>query len=158
MWPHPISDSNGHSYSHRTDVIHLPERTAWQSCEEYLFGIDLFNHGYYWESHETWESLWHAAGRKNVDTDFFKGLIKLAAAGVKAREGRQDGVTRHLARGSEILNSVRNELSDEETVWGFAFTPLLAMIDQWKALPFDKRWTTSAPVLKVWTENLVLGP
>ncbi|MER9222262.1 DUF309 domain-containing protein [Mesorhizobium sp. M0644] len=23
--------------------------------------IDLINHGYYWEAHEAWEPLWHAA-------------------------------------------------------------------------------------------------
>ncbi len=32
-------------------------------------GVDLFNHGYYWESHEEWESLWHAAGRRGVVAD-----------------------------------------------------------------------------------------
>lgn len=157
MWPHPISDSNGHSFAHRADGIALPERATWNSCEEYLYGVDLFNYGYYWESHEIWESLWHAAGRKNVDAEFFKGLIKLAAAGVKAREGRPDGVARHLARGREILNAVRNELVEVETTWGIPLASLLEMINLWKAFPFDARWTARAPVLKVWTENLVLG-
>ncbi|MER9856292.1 DUF309 domain-containing protein [Mesorhizobium sp. M0098] len=28
----------------------------------FRWGIDLFNHGYYyWEAHEAWEPLWHAA-------------------------------------------------------------------------------------------------
>ena len=35
--------------------------------------------------------------------DLIKGLIKLAAAGVKAREGRGEGVKRHLARGIALL-------------------------------------------------------
>ena len=48
---------------------------------------DLLNHGFYWEAHEAWETLWHAAGRKGEIADFLKGLIKLAAAAVKAREG-----------------------------------------------------------------------
>jgi predicted metal-dependent hydrolase len=77
----------------------------WQQSEEYLYGIDLFNHGYYWEAHEAWESLWHAAGRKGPEADFLKGLIKLAAAGVKAREGNPRGVGRHAQRSAELLSS-----------------------------------------------------
>jgi len=64
----------------------------WQASAEYLRGIELFNHGYYWESHEVWESLWHAAGRTGPIADFLKGLIALAAAGVKVREGKAAGV------------------------------------------------------------------
>jgi hypothetical protein len=35
-----------------------------------------------------------------------KGLIKLAAAGVKHCEGNAAGVERHLSRGRELLRSV----------------------------------------------------
>jgi len=28
---------------------------GWQVSSDYLFGIDLFNHGFYREAHETWE-------------------------------------------------------------------------------------------------------
>ena len=55
-------------------------------------GIALFNAGYYWEAHEAWEGLWHAHGRDGPTADVLKGLIKLAAAGVKVREGRPHGV------------------------------------------------------------------
>ncbi len=36
----------------------------WLRCRDYLRGIDLFNHGYYWEAHEVWEGLWHTAGHR----------------------------------------------------------------------------------------------
>ena len=81
----------------------------------YCFGIDLFNHGYYWEAHEAWEALWHACERKPPEADFFKCLIKLAAAGVKAREGRLNGVTRHLARAIELLELLRVQLPPDAT-------------------------------------------
>jgi predicted metal-dependent hydrolase len=64
--------------------------------------LDLFNHGYYWEAHEEWEGLWHACGRRGTTADFLKGLIKLAAAGVKVREGQPRGVLSH-ARGAAAL-------------------------------------------------------
>jgi predicted metal-dependent hydrolase len=77
----------------------------------YLRGLDLFNHGYYWEAHEVWESLWHACARRGRSADFLKGLIKLAAAGVKVREGRRRGVVDHARAAAELFRRIGN--SDE---------------------------------------------
>lgn len=101
--PHPTTDPRGHSFGLASaEVPPLdpddPERSA-----EFLHAIDLFNHGYYWEAHERWESLWHAAGRSGPLAELLKGLIKLAAAGVKAREGNAPGVRRHVLRAGELL-------------------------------------------------------
>jgi hypothetical protein len=71
--------------------------------QTFLWGVDLFNAGCYWEAHEVWESLWHAAGRTGPAADFLKGLIKLAAAGVKLREGRPAGLRRHAERARELF-------------------------------------------------------
>jgi predicted metal-dependent hydrolase len=81
-----------------------------------LDGIDLFNHGYYWEAHESWEAVWHAAGRKGWHADFLKSLIKLAAALVKAREGKPEGVRRHAQRAADLLSAIRNTTSSEEVM------------------------------------------
>jgi hypothetical protein len=75
----------------------------WAESATFWFGVDLFNHGYYWEAHEAWESLWLLVGRRGDAADFLKGLIKLAAAGVKAREGRPAGVQNHAARAEELF-------------------------------------------------------
>lgn len=104
--PHPASDPTGHMYGQELPKPPPLDPENWRASETYLYGIDLFNHGYFWEAHETWESLWHAAGRKGQVADFLKGLIKLAAAGVKMREGNVDGVGRHMNRTSELLGSV----------------------------------------------------
>jgi hypothetical protein len=69
----------------------------WQESRAYRRGIDLFNYGYYWEAHEVWEGLWHRAGRRGPLAEFLKGLIKLAAAGVKVRQGQPRGVVAHAA-------------------------------------------------------------
>jgi uncharacterized protein len=81
----------------------------WRDCPHYLWGVDLFNHGYYWEAHEAWEALWHAAGRRGPMADFLKGLIKLAAAKVKQLEGRPEGVKRHLGRSRELLEALEKK-------------------------------------------------
>ncbi|MEX0938925.1 MAG: DUF309 domain-containing protein [Pirellulales bacterium] len=106
--PHPVSDPAGHMHGHRPTPLDPPQPDAWQACREYLWAIDLFNHGYYWEAHEAWEGLWLAAGRGGPLGDFLKGLIKLAAAAVKAREGNRRGAQRHARRAEELLRAVRD--------------------------------------------------
>ena len=109
--PHPIRDPAGHMHGeeHQKPDLFVEE---WWRCDEYLWGIDLFNYGYYWEAHEAWEGLWHAAGRKGPVADFLKGLIKLAAAGVKTLEGSETGRRRHLQRGLELMQAVREASGD----------------------------------------------
>lgn len=104
--PHPIRDPEGHMYGEEPAPPQLRVE-EWWNCEEYLWGIDLFNHGYYWEAHEAWEGLWHAAGRTGPVADFLKGLIKLAAAGVKTREGSPAGRARHLRRALKLIGEAR---------------------------------------------------
>ncbi|MDZ4659834.1 MAG: DUF309 domain-containing protein [Bythopirellula sp.] len=101
--PHPVSDPQGHMHGIFEATPEPLDPQSWRDSEAYVYGIDLFNHGYYWEAHEAWESLWHAAGHRGPMADFLKGLIKLAAAGVKFREGNSAGVKRHLIRGQELL-------------------------------------------------------
>ncbi len=69
----------------------------------YLYGIDWFNHGYYWEAHEAWEGLWNACGRRGPTGSFLKALIALAAAGLKARGGNPRGVAAHARRAVELF-------------------------------------------------------
>jgi uncharacterized protein len=107
--PHPVSNAQGHMYGVREELQSPLDPAKWQASETYLYAIDLFNHGYYWEAHEAWEALWHAAGHRGQVADFLKGLIKLAAAGVKFREGNPAGVRRHLQRGQELLRSVNKK-------------------------------------------------
>jgi hypothetical protein len=77
----------------------------WRGSEAYLYGLDLFNAGFYWEAHEAWEGLWHACGRRGTTADFLKGLIKLAAAGVKHREGQPRGVASHACRAADLFRA-----------------------------------------------------
>jgi hypothetical protein len=72
-------------------------------------GVELFDAGFYWEAHEAWESLWHAAGRRGPTADGLRGLIKLAAAGIKVRERREGGVRTHARRAAECFASARGQ-------------------------------------------------
>jgi predicted metal-dependent hydrolase len=109
--PHPVSDPAGHSFGHTPEPVEPLTADNWRQNRAYLFAIDLFNAGFYWEAHEAWESLWHAAGRKGTTADFLKGLIHLAAAGVKHLEGRPKGVQSHARRAAELIRGVAETVS-----------------------------------------------
>jgi hypothetical protein len=97
-WPHPNRSFDGQS-SHVADRrTALPgrEREWWRA--RFQRGVELFNAGYYWEAHEVWEDLWHVERRTGPTAEVLKGLIKLAAAGVKVRERRESGVRTHCRR------------------------------------------------------------
>lgn len=108
-WPHPIREPGGHSYGHRSEPVPAVESDDWRESAAYLRGVDLFNDGYYWEAHEAWESLWHALGRRGPRADLIKALIKLAAAGVKVREGQTGGVVSHAGRAAALFEGVARD-------------------------------------------------
>lgn len=131
--PHPFSDPDGHSYG-QTPVNEELDPARWQECRAYLRGVDLFNHGYYWEAHETWEGLWRAA-RRGTTANFLKGLIQLAVAGVKHLQGLPDGVLVHARRVTELFRGV-----GETRYLGCDVPALIALAEQigrdgWPAEP-----------------------
>jgi hypothetical protein len=103
--PHPISDPAGHQFGQTPEVPDALTDQTWQTNRTYLYGIDLFNNGFFWEAHEAWEALWHRAGRKGATADFLKALIQLAAAGVKHLTGTPRGVASHGRRAAELFRA-----------------------------------------------------
>ena len=75
----------------------------------FRLGADLFNHGFYWESHEAWEAVWHAEGRAGDRAILIRGLIHLAACGVKARQGSLHGTMAHAKKSWMLLKQVRED-------------------------------------------------
>lgn len=97
--PHPVRDPAGHSYH----VGPLPLAETSPDSDNFAWGQDLFNHGYYWEAHEAWEGLWQTAERGTAVRERLKGLILLSAAGVKIREGKHPAALRHAGRAAAIF-------------------------------------------------------
>ena len=119
-WPHPVHDPRGHSYGRPESACAAADPVNWRECQPFLWGIDLFNAGFYWEAHEAWESVWIAAGRVGPTADFVKALIKLAAAGVKLLEQNPAGAQRHLRRAAELLDAC----GDSSTRFGLSLPAL----------------------------------
>ena len=85
----------------------------WRDNTAYLWGVDLYNHGYAWEAHEAWEALWRAAKHDEAQATFLQGLIQCAAARVKARMDDARAAQRLLDRGLARLSRVRAQQGDD---------------------------------------------
>ena len=112
----------------------MPDSERWADSLHYQLGIDLFNHGYYWEAHEAWESLWHACGRRGVTATFLKTLIQWAVVGVKAREPCSAGVLAHAQRAKELLEEAARA-SESDTFLGLSLRELRMHADRMIADP-----------------------
>lgn len=95
--PHPSRDPGGHQRDGPPLDAGFPGTANWRDWTPYLRGVDLFNHGYYWEAHEAWETAWHACGRRGPAAELLRGLIHLAGAGFATRRGKPAGRARHAA-------------------------------------------------------------
>ncbi|GAB3677481.1 hypothetical protein GCM10028792_17920 [Salinisphaera aquimarina] len=93
--PHPTADPRGHSVdSAPWFEIGGCAPADWADCAPYLYGVDCFNHGFWWESHEAWEPLWRGLDSESVQGHYVQGLIQAANALLKRRMGRPSAVAR----------------------------------------------------------------
>lgn len=72
-----------------------------QDWEDFNTGVDLFNQGAYWESHEAWEHVWKRHDESS--RVFFQALIQLAAAYYQLNRRIHHGVIKHFRNASTKL-------------------------------------------------------
>ena len=108
--PHPSRDPAGHSYSKEPEV-HAPyvESDLWHTNTPYLLGVDLYNHGFLWEAHEAWESIWHPSKIDPLQANHLQGLIQCAAACLKVPMRQPKGLERLCEIGTGRLEAVARE-------------------------------------------------
>lgn len=112
--PHPTGDPRGHSYTgEREPPAAYFEPARWSENEDYLFGADLYNAGFFWEAHEVWEGLWHSAKHDALQADFLQGLIQCSAACLKIPMQQPAGLeklsTNGLARLERVASASRGD-------------------------------------------------
>lgn len=95
--PHPRRHPDGHSYGRPEPKAAPIAPLRWWESPLYLYALDLYNLGYFWECHEALEALWHAAGRETLEGRFFQGIIQIAAANLKWHL-EANGAARELTR------------------------------------------------------------
>ena len=102
---HPKRDSKG---SHLPEIPSSTIRftaESWQKSEGYLYAIDLFNYGYFWEAHEVLEVLWVDAGKKTPTGIFIQGIIQVSAALLKETQSNHKGALSLADKGLLKLSS-----------------------------------------------------
>ena len=79
--------------------------TAWRGNVPYLYGMALFEAGFYWEAHEVWEPVWMNCAPNSPERHLLQALIQYANAALKrdmarARATRRliDDCSKHLVR------------------------------------------------------------
>ncbi len=72
----------------------------------YLRGIDEFNRGRFFQSHEVWEGLWK--GESGSARQFYKGLIQAAVALYHLTNGNAHGARKLLAGCERYLQPYRS--------------------------------------------------
>ena len=92
--PHPITDPRGHSYSDGDGEVSNDAVTSSDPESLFLFGVDLHNAGYWWEAHETWETVWLKTTPNTSVHHGLRGLIQVANTHLKLHQGRARAVAR----------------------------------------------------------------
>src|SRR4051794_33724623 len=146
-WPHPTGSPAGHSAGRTHESASPIAGDDWSGSPAYRRGFALFNAGYYWEAHESWEGLWHAHGRQGTTADLIKGLIKLAAAGVKVRQRQRHGIVTHARRASALFARVRER--EGRYRLGLDLDDLIATAENLVAEPPDDLASVELPVSRV---------
>lgn len=82
--PHPLRHPDGHA-------VDTPP--AYRDAGPWVLlqrGMDLFDHRYWWESHEVWEQAWRAVPRDGAASALLQGLIQVAASLLQRHRGAAD--------------------------------------------------------------------
>ncbi len=108
-----------------------------EESHDLRFGLDLYNFGYYWESHVFFEALWNAHQREGSVADLLKAFIKLGAAGVKDLIHQPKLAIEHRQRARELLESVKK--SEGDKFLGFDLQELIER-DLTKSQRIDPSW------------------
>jgi len=89
--PHPGIHPEGHSYGKKEEKHHPLPPEKWSQNDLYLYGVDLFNQGFWWEAHEAWESVWLTTKKLDLHGQFLQALIQFSAALLKLYSGKLSG-------------------------------------------------------------------
>ncbi|WP_321368438.1 DUF309 domain-containing protein [uncultured Desulfuromusa sp.] len=103
---HPFLDKDGHSYGEKLSPAESFSTDNWQDCDDYLYSIDLFNYGFWWEAHERLKYLCLGAGRESETGQFVQGLVQIAAALLKHFMQEETGAATLAESGSGNLKGV----------------------------------------------------
>lgn len=84
-----------------TQTETAPQNPAW------LYGLKLFDAGFWWEAHEVWEVVWMNARPNSAERAMTQAVIQLANAALKREMGAENACRR--------LRQIADDLAREAT-------------------------------------------
>jgi predicted metal-dependent hydrolase len=125
----------------RPRTLH-PDLTAEERERLFREGIELFNQGRFFESHEAWEEIWRSTTPE--PKDLFQGLIQVAAALHQFLDLERDqGPLRTLAKARQRLEPYA------PAALGLDLAGLLQQVESWQSwLEHRQGAPPPVPVLK----------
>ncbi|MCV0395205.1 MAG: DUF309 domain-containing protein [Rhizobiaceae bacterium] len=112
-----------------------PETTdpaRWRDNRAWLYGVDLYAGGFFWETHEVWEPVWMGARPNSPERTLVQGLIHLANACLKLEMSRLNAARRLTALAAGCLGDARS--AGPTGLMGVDMPPLLADLDRFATL------------------------
>ena len=134
--PHPTAHPDGHSYHPPDDppvAVEYKPADQWRESVDYLYGCDLYNHGYWWEAHEAWEGLWQLTDKKGSQGQFLQGLIQVSACHLQLEQGHLRGVERLRTSSAGYIDKALVR-SDIERFMGLAVRSWIAEVREYYEL------------------------
>jgi len=114
-----------------SDVKEFENHPAW------LRGLDLFDHRFYWESHEQLEAVWHALSIDTPHRDLVQGIILGAAYRLKWHMGQFQPAKQLLLTAQTRLKRASSSLGSR--VWGVDIDALLVDLER---IESEGHWPT----------------
>ena len=96
--PHPYRGVDGHQH---LVGEHPSGEEAWGH------GLDLFDHRFYWESHEVWEPLWMSLPAESAERELVQAMIQWAASLLKRHMGADEAAARLCSRAQARVQVAR---------------------------------------------------
>lgn len=111
--PHPGIHPEGHSYGKAEEKLTYVPPEDWKNNQAYLYGVDLFNHGYFWEAHEAWEGIWLTTKKFDAYGQFLQSLIQFSAAMLKLYGGSRKGFDKLYGEAWRRMEFVLKEIKSD---------------------------------------------
>jgi Uncharacterized conserved protein len=112
--PHPVIDPKGHSYQKKEEKIEFLPPERWRQNEFYLYGVDLFNYGFWWEAHEAWETVWMTTPKTDLMGQYLQGLIQFSAGLLKLFSGSERGFQNLRRESMQRIRFCLNEMKEKK--------------------------------------------
>lgn len=101
---HPYLPGKG-THPNTADPVVCPLEEG-KTNDDFLYALDLFHFGYFWESHLYFEAFWNRHQRKGSVALFSKSMIMIAAARIKIAQSRIETARVLLNRASQLLQEL----------------------------------------------------